>query len=131
MGKELIFVLVWIERLGRVGEDDLFGFGLQPDEVTGEILLDPFGRATLHKKNSAMTESQTLVVVNRLDEWIRELGYCQLSCISTPQYLQEEEAKSKKWRPRELDLWPLNLPNYKRRHMPVAEEEWGTALDLG
>jgi hypothetical protein len=58
LGKELIFVLVWIERLGRVGEDDLFGFGLQPDEVTGEILLDPFGRATLHKKNSAMTESR-------------------------------------------------------------------------
>ena len=124
-------MLVWIERLGRVGEDELFGFGLSPESVRGEILLDPLGNTRIRKENPAMSESQTLVVKNGLDEWIRDLGLCQLSCISAPQYLHEEEAKPKKWRPRELDLWPLNLPNYKRRHMPVAEEEWGTALDWG
>ena len=44
-------MLVWIERLGRVGEDELFGFGLSPEAVTGEILLDPLGNTRIRKKN--------------------------------------------------------------------------------
>ena len=44
-------MLVWIERLGRVGTDELFGFGLSPDAVTGEILLDPLGNTRIRKKN--------------------------------------------------------------------------------
>ncbi len=91
-------MLVWIERLGRVGTDELFGFGLSPDAVTGEILLDPLGNTRIRKKNKAMSESQTLVVESRLDEWIRNLGYCQLSCISAPQYLTgEENAAARRW----------------------------------
>ena len=124
-------MLVWIERLGRIGENELFGFGLAPDEVTGEIMLDPLGRSTLRKKNPAMSDSQTSVVETRLDEWIRELGYCQLSCISAPQYLHEEEEKLKKWRPRELDLRPLNLPDCGHTQLPVADEEWGIVAEWG
>ena len=54
-------MLVWIERLGRVGEDELFGFGLSPESVRGEILLDPLGNTRIRKENPAMSESQTLV----------------------------------------------------------------------
>lgn len=123
-------MLVWIERLGRVGADELFGFGLSPDAVTGEILLDPLGNTRIRKKNKAMSESQTLVVESRLDEWIRNLGYCQLSCISAPQYLTGEEDKGiHKWRPRELDLRPLNLPVNGEGIIP--EVDWDTALEWG
>ncbi len=123
-------MLVWIERLGRVGEEELFGFGLSPEAVTGEILLDPLGNTRIRKQNSAMSESQTLVVENRLDEWIRSLGYCQLSCISAPQYLTGEEKETvRKWRPRELDLWPLTLPVHGEDILPEAE--WTAALEWG
>lgn len=125
-------MLVWIERLGRVGEDELFGFGLSPDAVTGEILLDPLGNTRIRKENLAMSESQMLVVESRLDEWIRDLGFCQLSCISAPQYLTgEEEACVRKWRPRELDLRPLNLPTHGEGLLDMPEEEWIAALKWG
>ena len=125
-------MLVWIERLGRVGEEDLFGFGLSPEAVTGEILLDPLGNTRIRKENLAMSESQTLVVKNRLDEWIRDLGFCQLSCISAPQYLTgEEEENVRKWRPRELDLRPLNLPVHGEGMLDIPEEEWLGALEWG
>ena len=123
-------MLVWIERLGRLGEDELFGFGLSPEAVTGEILLDPLGNTRIRKKNKAMSESQTLVVESRLDEWIRSLGYCQLSCISAPQYLTGEEDEGRhKWRPRELDLRPLNLPVHGEKILPEAD--WDVALEWG
>ncbi len=124
-------MLVWIERLGRIGEDELFGFGLSPEAVVGEALLTPLGQTTICKKNPAMSDSQTLVVASRLDEWIRELGYCQLSCIAAPQYFHAEDIPVKKWRPRELDLRPLNLPNYKEKHVRRPEDEWVTALEWG
>ena len=123
-------MLVWIERLGRVGTDELFGFGLSPDAVTGEILLDPLGNTRIRKKNKAMSESQTLVVESRLDEWIRNLGYCQLSCISAPQYLTGEENEGiHRWRPRELDLRTLNLPMHGEGILP--EVDWDVALEWG
>ena len=123
-------MLVWIERLGRVGTDELFGFGLSPDAVTGEILLDPLGNTRIRKKNKAMSESQTLVVESRLDEWIRNLGYCQLSCISAPQYLTGEENEGiHRWRPRELDLRPLTLPMHGDGILP--EVDWDVALEWG
>ena len=125
-------MLVWIERLGRVGTDELFGFGLSPDAVTGEILLDPLGNTRIRKKNKAMSESQTLVVESRLDEWIRNLGYCQLSCISAPQYLTGEEDEGiHKWRPRELDLRPLNLPLHDEDLPEIIEDDWMGALEWG
>ena len=125
-------MLVWIERLGRVGEDDLFGFGLSPEKVLGEILLDQLGNTRIRKENPAMSESQTLVVKNRLDEWIRDLGYCQLSCVSAPQFLTgEEEENVRKWRPRELDLRPLNLPIHDEDLMIMPEDEWLGALEWG
>ncbi len=122
-------MLVWIERLGRMGEEELFGFGLSPDAVIGEILLDPLGNTRICKENPAMSESQMLVVRTRLDEWIRDLGYCQLSCISAPHYVeQEEEEPLRKWRPRELDLRPLNLPFKRDKLVCVPEEEWAVAI---
>ncbi|MCR5758106.1 MAG: hypothetical protein K6F95_09390 [Selenomonas sp.] len=118
-------MLVWIERKGRVGEDELFGFGLSPETVNGEILLDPLGNTRICKANPAMSESQTLVITSRLDEWIRDLGFCQLSCISAPQFLTgEEEECVRRWRPRELDLRPLKLPVHGENLAAVPEEEW-------
>ncbi len=125
-------MLVWIERLGRVGEDELFGFGLSPEAVIGEILLDPLGNTRIRKKNPAMSGSQMLVVESRLDEWIRDLGYCQLSCVSAPQFLTgEEEENVRRWRPRELDLRPLNLPVHGVDLPVLPVEEWGEALEWG
>ena len=125
-------MLVWIERLGRVGEDELFGFGLSPESVRGEILLDPLGNTRIRKENPAMSESQTLVVKNGLDEWIRDLGLCQLSCISAPQFLTgEEEENVRRWRPRELDLRPLNLPLHDEDLPEIIEDDWLEALEWG
>ena len=125
-------MLVWIERLGRVGEDELFGFGLSPEAVIGEILLDPLGNTRIRKENPAMSGSQMLVVESRLDEWIRDLGYCQLSCVSAPQFLTgEEEENVRRWRPRELDLRPLNLPVHGDDLPVLPVEEWGEALEWG
>ena len=125
-------MLVWIERLGRVGEDELFGFGLSPESVRGEILLDPLGNTRIRKENHAMSESQTLVVKNGLDEWIRDLGLCQLSCISAPQFLTGEEEESvRRWRPRELDLRPLNLPLHDEDLPEIIEDDWMGALEWG
>ncbi|BAL83197.1 hypothetical protein SELR_14890 [Selenomonas ruminantium subsp. lactilytica TAM6421] len=121
-------MLVWIERLGRMGEEELFGFGLSPESITGEILLDPLGNTRICKENPAMSDSQMLVVKARLDEWIRDLGYCQLSCISAPHYVEQEEETPRKWRPRELDLRPLNLPMKGERFLAVPEEEWAVAI---
>ena len=121
-------MLVWIERLGRMGEEERFGFGLSPESVIGEILLDPWGNARISKENPAMSQSQMLVVQNMLDEWIRDLGYCQLSCISAPHYVDHEEVSLRKWRPRELDLRPLNLPLKSDRLVMVPEEEWAVAI---
>ena len=121
-------MLVWIERLGRMGEEELFGFGLSPDAIIGEILLDPLGNTRICKENPDMSKSQMLVVQTMLDEWIRDLGYCQLSCISAPHYVEPEDEPVRKWRPRELDLRPLNLPLKSNRLVMVPEEEWAVAI---
>ncbi|SDP13860.1 hypothetical protein [Selenomonas ruminantium] len=121
-------MLVWIERLGRMGAEELFGFGLSPEAVTGEILLDSLGTARICKENPDMSKSQMLVVQTMLDEWIRDLGYCQLSCISAPHYVEPEDEPVRKWRPRELDLRPLNLPLKSNRLVMVPEEEWAVAI---
>ena len=75
-----------------------------------------------------MSKSQMSVVQTRLDEWIRDLGYCQLSCISAPHYVEQEEEPLRKWRPRELDLRPLNLPLKGDGFTAVPEDEWAVAI---
>ena len=103
-------------------------FGLSPDAVKGEILLDPLGNTRICKENPAMSKSQMSVVQTRLDEWIRDLGYCQLSCISAPHYVEQEEEPLREWRPRELDLRPLNLPLKGDGFTAVPEDEWAVAI---
>ena len=79
-----------------------------------------------------MSESQTLVVKNGLDEVDSRPGLMPVVLHFCPQFLTGEEEESvRRWRPRELDLRPLNLPLHDEDLPEIIEDDWMGALEWG
>ena len=114
---------VWIERIGPLGENELYAFGPSWRDVTGRVELDVIGNGIIRRKHEAFSDSQLAVIADRIDGWIRDLGSCQLSCISAPDKEEDEPERRCRWKPRAADLRPLELP---MRSLAIAPdmEEW-------
>ena len=101
---------VWIERIGPLGENELYAFGPSWQDVTGRVELDALGNGVIRRKHAAFSEKQMVIIADRIDGWIRDLGSCQLSCISAADKLEDEPERRCRWKPRAADLRPLDLP---------------------
>ena len=120
---------VWIERIGPLGENELYAFGPSWQDVSGRVDLDAIGNGIIRRKHAAFSEAQLAVIADQIDGWIRDLGSCQLSCISAPDKESGESERRCRWRPRAADLRPLELPLHSDDIVPkpvdwTVSEQW-------
>ena len=113
----------WIERIGPLGENELYAFGPSWQDVTGRGELDAIGNGVIRRKHAEFSEAQLAVIADQIDGCIRDLGSCQLSCINAPDKEGGEPERRCRWKPRAADLRPLELP---MRSMEIAPklEDW-------
>lgn len=114
---------VWIERIGPLGENELYAFGPSWQDVSGRVELDVLGNGVIRRKHAAFSEKQMAIIADRIDGWIRDLGSCQLSCISAPDKEENAPERRCRWKPRAADLRPLELP-MRSLHIASEIEEW-------